>query len=203
MAAVPVAANVARMLLLGLGIWRNDGVVKSMTRYGDRRFLCQSCFGDFDRCWMRLCCLLGLQGASQRTPFLCLHYFSGDPYLLENVPHRRSCCLQLVRRRWYGFAHSLSLSLSIYLRDVHYPSSLLSHNAPSFCSPQPWSIISILLSYVHSYLFLSLIFSLTFPFHIILLTCTHTFCYGLNWDETQWINQQNFPQKVRIPHVLF
>ncbi|XP_020583185.1 probable phytol kinase 2, chloroplastic isoform X3 [Phalaenopsis equestris] len=39
LAAVAPGINIIRMLLLGLGIWKNEAVVKSMTRKGDYREL--------------------------------------------------------------------------------------------------------------------------------------------------------------------
>ncbi|XP_038980887.1 probable phytol kinase 2, chloroplastic [Phoenix dactylifera] len=39
LAAVVPGINIIRMLLMGLGIWRNDAIVKSMSRHGDYREL--------------------------------------------------------------------------------------------------------------------------------------------------------------------
>uniref|UniRef100_A0A1D1XNQ1 Putative phytol kinase 2, chloroplastic n=1 Tax=Anthurium amnicola TaxID=1678845 RepID=A0A1D1XNQ1_9ARAE len=38
LAALAPGINIIRMLLLGLGIWRNDAMVKSMSRHGDYRY---------------------------------------------------------------------------------------------------------------------------------------------------------------------
>ncbi|CAA6669301.1 unnamed protein product [Spirodela intermedia] len=39
LAAIAPVFNIIRMIFLGLGIWRNDAIVKSMSRYGDYREL--------------------------------------------------------------------------------------------------------------------------------------------------------------------
>lgn len=39
MAALVPAVNIIKMLLLGLGIWKDDATVKSMSRFGDHRLV--------------------------------------------------------------------------------------------------------------------------------------------------------------------
>ncbi|KAK3411872.1 hypothetical protein EUGRSUZ_I00620 [Eucalyptus grandis] len=39
LAALIPGVNIIRMLLLGSGIWKDEATVKSMTRFGDRRFV--------------------------------------------------------------------------------------------------------------------------------------------------------------------
>lgn len=38
-AALIPAVNIIKMLLLGLGIWKDEATVKSMSRFGDYRFV--------------------------------------------------------------------------------------------------------------------------------------------------------------------
>lgn len=39
LAAIIPAANIIKMLLLGLGIYKDDATVKSMSRFGDHRYV--------------------------------------------------------------------------------------------------------------------------------------------------------------------
>ncbi|RVW66186.1 Farnesol kinase, chloroplastic [Vitis vinifera] len=73
LAALIPGVNIIRMLLLGLGMWKDEATVKSMSRHGDHSDVSVSMNKPV---W----------GTSQGTAILCLSYYSCLCNLLENFP---------------------------------------------------------------------------------------------------------------------
>ena len=96
--------NIIRMLLLGLGVYQDEGTIKSMSRHGDRRFAEFHIISPFFFCQFTKCvynCSLNQQGTTQGTALLCNRHHIGMYLLLEDIPNSHCSCMQPLRWRWY------------------------------------------------------------------------------------------------------
>ncbi|RVW66202.1 Farnesol kinase, chloroplastic [Vitis vinifera] len=94
LAALIPGVNIIRMLLLGLGIWKDEAVVKSMSRYGDHRLQF------WKKSYFRI--LFHASGNFSRDHYAMPQLLLLPVQSIGELPHCNCCNLQLVCWRWYS-----------------------------------------------------------------------------------------------------
>ncbi|XP_078436031.1 phosphatidate cytidylyltransferase family protein [Wolffia australiana] len=115
LAAVPAAANAVRMILIGRGIWRNEAIVKSMSRYGDHRELLRGPL--FYACTITLASVVYWRTSPIAVAAVC-NLCAGDG--VADVVGRRFGRVKLPYNPGKSFAGSLAMAAAGFVTSVGY-----------------------------------------------------------------------------------
>ncbi|CAA7406254.1 unnamed protein product [Spirodela intermedia] len=115
LAAIAPVFNIIRMIFLGLGIWRNDAIVKSMSRYGDYRELLKGPL--FYACTITLATTVFWRTSPVAIAAVC-NLCAGDG--VADVIGRRFGRVKLPYNSSKSYAGSVAMAAAGFLASVGY-----------------------------------------------------------------------------------
>ncbi|XP_043687111.1 probable phytol kinase 2, chloroplastic [Telopea speciosissima] len=115
LAALVPGVNIIRMLLIGLGLWKDEAIVKSMSRYGDYRELLKGPL--YYAATITLACAIYWRTSPIAIAAIC-NLCAGDG--LADIVGRRFGSLKLPYNRNKSFAGSIAMTTAGFIASIMY-----------------------------------------------------------------------------------